>query len=99
MLRTVMFALCFVAISAAARAQTSDGNFSDALSPSLASSIKAMHATVRRDLAEAAEAMPAGEYVFKPTPQVRSFAELVGHVIGANYPYSARRQPASGCRA
>ena len=25
------------------------------------------------------------EYAFKPTPQVRSFAELVGHVVNANF--------------
>jgi uncharacterized damage-inducible protein DinB len=29
--------------------------------------------------------MPAAEYSFKPTPQVRSFAELLGHVAMANY--------------
>ena len=44
-----------------------------------------MHATIRRNLAEAAEAMPAEEYAFKPTPQVRSFGELVGHVANANF--------------
>jgi uncharacterized damage-inducible protein DinB len=43
-----------------------------------------MHATIRRDLAEAAEAMPAEEYEFQPTPQVRTFGQLVGHVITAN---------------
>jgi uncharacterized damage-inducible protein DinB len=51
----------------------------------MAASAKAMHATSRRDLAEAAAAMPADEYNFKPTPQVRSFAELVGHVVNANF--------------
>jgi hypothetical protein len=35
-----------------------------------------MHATIRRNLAEAAESVPAEEYAFKPTPQVRSFGEL-----------------------
>jgi uncharacterized damage-inducible protein DinB len=44
-----------------------------------------MHATIRRDLAEAAAAMPAEDYAFKPTPEVRSFAELVGHVVNANF--------------
>ena len=44
-----------------------------------------MHATIRRDLAEAAESMPAEEYSFKPTPQVRSFAEFIGHVVNANF--------------
>jgi uncharacterized damage-inducible protein DinB len=44
-----------------------------------------MHATIRRNIAEAAEAMPTGGYGFKATPQVRSFAELVGHVVNANF--------------
>ena len=42
-------------------------------------------ATIRRNLAEAAEAMTAEDYAFRPTVQVRSFAELMGHVIFANY--------------
>jgi uncharacterized damage-inducible protein DinB len=29
--------------------------------------------------------MPAGNYAFKPTPQVRSFAELMGHIVNANF--------------
>jgi uncharacterized damage-inducible protein DinB len=28
--------------------------------------------------------MPADEYSFRPTPEVRSFGQLVGHVINAN---------------
>ena len=68
-----------------AGAQTSDGFVTDALSKSMAASAKAMHATIRRDLAEAADAMPADEYAFKPTPQVRSFGELIGHVANANF--------------
>jgi uncharacterized damage-inducible protein DinB len=69
---------------AAAYAQTSDGGFDKALSPSLAATAKAMHATIRRNVAEAADAMPVEDFGFKPTPEVRSFAQLVGHVINAN---------------
>src|SRR5262249_8897177 len=42
------------------------------------------------DLAEAAESMPADEYAFQPTPQVRTFAQLVGHVINANLFFCAQ---------
>jgi uncharacterized damage-inducible protein DinB len=85
MRRIAALLVCMQVIAAAAAAQTSDGGFDKALSTSLASMAKAMHATIRRDLAEAAEAMPAEDYAFKPTPQVRSFAELVGHVANANF--------------
>ena len=49
-----------------------------------------MHATIRRDLAEAAASMPADEFAFKPTPQVRSFGELVGHVVNTNFFFCAQ---------
>ena len=29
--------------------------------------------------------MPGADYGFKPTPQVRSFAELVGHIVNGNF--------------
>ena len=51
----------------------------------MASVAKDMHATIRRNLAEAAASTPAEEYSFKPTPQIRSFGELIGHVATANY--------------
>jgi uncharacterized damage-inducible protein DinB len=66
-------------------AQTTDAGFNEALSPSMASVVKTMHATIRQNLADAAASMPAEEYSFKATPQVRSFAELVGHVVNANF--------------
>jgi hypothetical protein len=48
--------------------------------------VKARFDSIKRDIVEAAEAVPENEYGFKPTPQVRSFGELVGHVADAqNY--------------
>ncbi len=84
------------AVCAVAAAQTTDGGFDKALSPSFAAVAKAMHATIRRDLVEAAETMPAEDYAFKPTPQVRSFAELIGHVVNANFFFcsQAKGEPA-----
>jgi DinB superfamily len=29
--------------------------------------------------------MPTDEYTFRPTPQIRTFGQLVGHVINANF--------------
>jgi uncharacterized damage-inducible protein DinB len=72
-----------------ALAQTTGAGFGEALSPSMAAVVKVMHGTIRRDLSEAAEEMPAEEYAFKPTPQVRSFGELVGHVANANCSFCA----------
>ncbi len=53
----------------------------------LSTTIKGLFEGSRTNLAEAAEAMPEPEYAFKPTPEVRSFGELVGHVANANFSY------------
>jgi len=66
-------------------AQTTGADYQNALTTSLASVAKTMHASIRRDVAEAAVAMPADEYSFRPTSEVRTFAQLVGHVVNANW--------------
>ena len=68
-----------------ASAQTTDAGYADALTPSLASVARTMHVTIRRNIVDAVEAVPTGEYSFKPTPETRTFAQLVGHVINANW--------------
>ena len=86
MLRLIMLAFVFAYVTLpGASAQATDAGYPDELSPSLASSAKAMHAMIRRDLAEAAESMPADEYGFRPTPQVRTFGQIIGHVADANF--------------
>ena len=82
--RLVML-LVVLLIPSASRAQTSDSGVGAALTPSTATSVNNMHMTIRRNLIEAAEAMPAADYSFKPTPQIRSFAELIAHVAFANF--------------
>jgi len=86
MLRLLMlaFVLGYVALPGAS-AQATDAGYPDELSPSLAGSAKAMHVMIHRDLAEAAENMPADEYGFRPTPQVRTFGQIIGHVVSANF--------------
>ena len=41
--------------------------------------------TVKRYVAASAEKMPAEHYGFKPTPEVRSFGELIGHLANEHY--------------
>jgi uncharacterized damage-inducible protein DinB len=80
--------LAFVLVSATlppASAQTSGAGYAYTLSPSLAGSAKAMHATIRRNLEEAAENMPAEEYDFRPTPQIRAFGQIIGHLANGNF--------------
>jgi uncharacterized damage-inducible protein DinB len=90
MIHRMLPAICFLGLSIPAAAQTTDAGFEEALSPSLASVAKVMHASIRRDLEEAAANMPASEYAFKPTSEVRSFGQIVGHVINANFFFCAQ---------
>lgn len=48
-------------------------------------SVKALYEIAKGYLTRAAEQMPEENYSFKPTPDVRSFGELVGHVANASY--------------
>ncbi len=45
---------------------------------------------IARNLSESAAKMPEENYAFKPTPEVRSFGELLGHVANAHYSYCSR---------
>ncbi len=84
-MRRAVLVVAAIALPALASAQTTNAGFNDALSGSMAAVVKNMHGSIRQNLADAAAGMPAEEYSFKATPQVRSFAELIGHVINANF--------------
>jgi uncharacterized damage-inducible protein DinB len=46
---------------------------------------KGFYNYIKADLIKAAEKMPEENYSFKPTPEVRSFGQIVGHVADAQY--------------
>ena len=87
--RRLIVGACVLCVTTSVQAQTTDGGFGESASPSMASVVKSMHAIIRRNLAEAAEAMPADEYAFKPTPEVRSFGQVIGHVAFGNFLFCA----------
>jgi len=99
MIRVVAWTLCGLAVAALpAAAQTTDTGFRETFSPSIAQTAQTMHATIRRNLADAAAQMPAEEYAFRPTSEIRTFAELVGHVVNANFLFcsQAKGEPSPG---
>ena len=49
------------------------------------SGLGAVYNASKTNLIKAAEQVPEEHYGFKPTPEVRSFGQLVGHVANANY--------------
>src|ERR1700689_5624381 len=56
---------------------------------------KGVYTLVSGEVLAAAEKMPEQNYSFKPTPEVRSFGQLVGHVADAQYGFcsSAAGEP------
>jgi uncharacterized damage-inducible protein DinB len=83
--RAILVVVILAGVARAASAQTSDAAFWTALSPSMAKVAKTMHSTIRRNLADAAELMPASDYSFKPDAEARTFAQLIGHVAAGNF--------------
>jgi len=51
----------------------------------ITASEKGFYTLVSGEVIAAAEKMPEENYSFKPTPEVRSFGQLVGHVADAQY--------------
>ena len=81
----LVFTLLVAGLAPAASAQTTDMGYDGSLSTSLSTVAKSMHATIRRNLSEAADSMPADEYAYKPHPDSRNFGQLIGHIISANF--------------
>lgn len=51
---------------------------------------RGLYGVISGAVVKAAEKMPEENYSFKPTPEVRSFGQLVGHVADANYMFCSQ---------
>ncbi|MCI0525807.1 MAG: YciI family protein [Acidobacteria bacterium] len=71
---------CLMAMAPVAQAQTT----AQTADPQ-AQTLKQFYNFNKRVIIASAEKMPVEHYSFKPTPEVRSYAELVGHVADGNY--------------
>ena len=78
--------LCFalIALMAATVAAPAQEPSPAAANPITASE-KGFYQVVSGEVIAAAQKMPEENYSFKPTPEVRSFGQLVGHVADAQY--------------
>ena len=87
-MKTSAFALavaCTVALPLAVAAQEAP---KPAPAPITASAgLKNLYTNSRNWIVKAAETMPDEHYAFKPTPDVRSFGELLGHLANAQYTF------------
>jgi uncharacterized damage-inducible protein DinB len=72
-------ALLFLALTGAAQAQI------QATQPDPAAPFKNFYNSTKQYVIGAAEKMPAEHFSYKPTSDVRSYAEILGHIIDTNY--------------
>jgi uncharacterized damage-inducible protein DinB len=49
--------------------------------------VKWIYDSVKGYLTRSAEQMPEEDYAFRPTAEVRTFAQLLGHIINSHYTY------------
>jgi uncharacterized damage-inducible protein DinB len=86
----------FVALAVTVCTLLAVGRASAQMSPApaaanpLSASLKTMYDGVARNFVEAAEKVSEADYAFQPTPDVRTFGRLVGHLADANYAACAR---------
>ena len=66
----------------------------------IAAGQKFLHTMIKANIIRSAEKMPEENYAFKPTPEVRSFGQLIAHVADAQYafcsPVLGKSNPAPG---
>ena len=70
----VILALCACVLSAQAPAQGP-----------ISAGQKFLHSMAKDNILRSAEKMPEANYSFKPTPEVRSFGQLIGHIADSQY--------------
>jgi uncharacterized damage-inducible protein DinB len=50
-----------------------------------AASVRSRWNAIKRNIAGSAQAMPEAQFAFKPTPDVRTFGQLIGHLANEHY--------------
>lgn len=89
MKRTLMALTLVMAAAAPLSAQMDHEGMHDMEHGASLTAMTGLYQTVRGYISAAADQMPEADYAFRPTPDVRSFGELVGHVANANYTFCA----------
>jgi len=87
--RSVLTLMLVTAAPAALAAQSASATTDAASARVGAEAARRSWHTVTQYITSAAEQVPEADYAFKPTPAVRSFGELVGHLAGAQNMFCA----------
>lgn len=84
-----MFAGCLI-LPAVLLSQPAPQPSSAAPANPITTSEKGLYSFISNAVVGAAQKMPEENYTFKPTPEVRSFGQLVGHVADANFMFCSQ---------
>ena len=84
MIRPVLTALALTLLSATLLAQTPAATPPASANPAT-DAVKAQFNLIKTNIARTAEKVPEELYSFKPTPEVRSLGELLGHVADSQF--------------
>ena len=88
--RSCCLALALMAVPAALFGQDKPAGQAAPPANPITVSEKGVYSFVSGAVVGAAEKMPEENYSFKPTPEVRSFGQLVGHVADASYMFCSQ---------
>jgi len=77
MKKLALFTCCLLALSTSPAPAQSANPMTD--------SLKGVFGTVKGYITKTADQVTEANYAFKPTPEVRSFGQLIGHIADANY--------------
>jgi uncharacterized damage-inducible protein DinB len=83
-MRTILTIVLVAGLAPAASAQTPPASAKPSANP-ISDGIRSQWNGVKRNIKESADLMSEENYGFKPTPEVRSFGEILAHVAGASY--------------
>ncbi len=63
--------------------------FAQSPADAIATADKGIYNSIKSPIVRAAQKMPEEDYSFKPTPDVRSFGQLIGHIADGQYEFCA----------
>ena len=76
--------VCLAAFVAAGAAQGGGGGQAPALPTSVSAEVNVMFTRIAGFISRSAELVPADQYTWAPTPEVRSYARMFGHIVDDN---------------
>jgi uncharacterized damage-inducible protein DinB len=88
-MKRLLLLVLFVSLAVLPAAALAQGGAAPATDP-VSKMVKGSFDTISRYVTASAEKMPEENYGFKPTPEVRSFGQLVAHVANTHFSYCAR---------